>query len=119
MWSSRVKVILSGYSLESLIDTGAAISVMQLATYQTGTLLDVVGATDISIDGLDAPITVIIVRNLQEQLILGCNVLANTLIDLSRGIVRIDGKTWPIMKSRQSDNHVYVILPATGNVRFN
>ena len=23
------------------------------------------------------------------------------------------------MKSRQSDNHVYVILPATGNVRFN
>ena len=31
----RVKVTLSGFSLESLIDTGAAISVMQLATYQT------------------------------------------------------------------------------------
>ena len=32
----------------------------------TGTLLDVTGSTDISIDGLQSPINVIIVRNLQE-----------------------------------------------------
>ena len=113
---------------------------MQLATYQawrsainkpcqwqqapplqsvTGTLLDVVGSTDIYIDGMQSPINVIIVRNLQEQLILGCNVLANTIIDLSRGIVRIQGKTWPIMRPHKRDYRIDVILPATGNTRFN
>ena len=72
---------------------------------------DVYGSMRTSID-------VTIARNLCEQLILGCDVLSNTMINLAKGIVTIEGKMWPI--TCKQDNHTQsgIILPATGHAMF-
>ena len=122
----------------SLIDTGASLSVMQLKTAQklasslhrsqllqpagplqsvTGYSLDVVGSTQISIDGVDKPVDVTVVRGLTGELILGCDVLNDSMIDLTRGIITLHGKSWPIM--RRLSHQVDMILPGTGDPVFN
>ena len=89
----------------TLIDSGASLSVIQLSTNKawaaamnksvqltpasplqsvTGELLDVVGSASICIDGMKAPITVTVVRNLCEQLILGCDVLSSAIYNRPR-----------------------------------
>ena len=58
----------------------------------TGDTLDVVGSTHVSLDGVDRPVNVTVVRGLREELILGCDVLNESTIDLTRGIITLNGK---------------------------
>ena len=60
------------------------------------------------------------VRNLHEELILGCDVLADSIINLKRGLLTIQGKTWPLSRSRSFAMGVFgSVLPTTGNEVFN
>ena len=130
---------MSGVSILALIDTGAAICVMQLDTFQklasalhrslllqpagplqsvTGDSLYVVGSTQVSLDGVDRPVNVTVVRGLREELILGCDVLNESTIDLTRGIITLNGKEWPIMRRSRYNKQVSIILPGTGSPVF-
>ena len=92
--------------MTGLIDTGASCSVLRLATFErishvvhrpnllqpaqdlqsvTGERLQVIGATEIKVGGLSLPVTVRVVRALHEELILGCDVLADSIVDLEKG----------------------------------
>ena len=50
--------------------------------------LDVVGSTQVSFDGVGRPVNVTVVRGLREELILGCDVLNESTIDLTRASLR-------------------------------
>ena len=85
----------------------------------TGDKLIVVGATDIHIDGLAHPVTVRVVSNLKEDLILGCDVLADSIINLKQGLLTMKGKTWPLLRSRPFGMGVSgSVLPTAGNTVF-
>ena len=78
----HIKITISGYVVQTLVDSGACLSVMQLSTFNawasamnksvqltpaaplqsvTGELLDVMGSAAIQIDGMSTPITVTVV----------------------------------------------------------
>ena len=59
----------------------------------TGDSLDVVGSTQVSLDGVDRPVNVTVVRGLCDELILGCDVLNESTIDFTRGIITLNGKS--------------------------
>ena len=84
----------------------------------TGDSLDVVGSTQVSLDGVDRPVNVTVVRGLREELILGCDVLNESTIDLTRGIITLNGKSWPIMHRSHYSRQVSSILPGSGSQVF-
>ena len=136
----QIRVTLSGFNVIALVDTGASICVMQLNTFQklasslhrsiimreaaplqsvTGDSLDVVGSTQITLDGFDEPVIVTVVRGLREELILGCDVLNNSQIDLKRGVITMHGKCWPILRTSRYNRQVNIIVPVSGSSVFN
>ena len=126
--------------MDSLLDTGASVSVIQydLFTRLSATLhrtlllrpaaplqgvagekLHVLGSTEIKVDGLSKPVTVRVIKGLNEQLIFGCDLLNDSVIDLVRGFVQIEGKQWPIKRHSPLYTTVCTILPDTGNIELN
>ena len=132
---------MGGFNVTALVVYGACVSILQHDVFNrltrtrhrssvlrsspdlqsvTGDKLLVVGATDINIDGLTKPIAVRIVRNLNDDLILGCDVLADSVINLKRGLLTIQGKTWPLLRSCSFGMGVFgSVPPTTGNEMFN
>ena len=45
---------------------------------------------------MEMPVTVRVVRKLKDELIVGCDVLADNVIHLGPGLLTMKGKTWPL-----------------------
>ena len=85
----------------------------------SGESLNVLGTTEINVDGLSKPVTVRVIKGLTEQLIFGCDLLNGTIIDLVQGFVQIEGKQWLIRRYNPPHEIVCTILPDTGNKELN
>ena len=85
----------------------------------SGERLNILGSTEIKVNGLGKPVTVRVIKGLTEQLIFGCDLLNGTIIDLVRGFVQIEGKQWPIRRHSPPHKKVCTILPDTGNRKIN
>ena len=113
----RINLTLSGVLVKALVDTGATCFLLQRNVYQTiarashrslfvqpapnlqgvnGQVVTVVGETELRIDHVRKPVKFRIVDDLNQDMILGCDVLAGAQIDLSRRLLTMHGHRWPL-----------------------
>ena len=64
-----------------------------------GQVVTVIGETEIRIDHVRQPVKVRIVDDLNQNMILGCDVLAGAQIDMSRRILAMHGHSWSLFSN--------------------
>jgi predicted aspartyl protease len=137
-----IKLSLNGRPVTALVDTGASCTLLRRRTYldiiqrnhrpsllTPGTplqavnsgYLDVVGNTEIHVEGISTPLTMTVVDNLPHEMILGDTSLrlGKGIIDLSQNEIKWFGRVWPLnAQNCMSVASLGQILPATGDKDF-
>ena len=84
-----------------------------------GQVVTVIGETEIRIDHVRQPVKVRIVDDLNQNMILGCDVLAGAQIDMSRRILTMHGHSWSLFSNDIGIAGLGSVLPVTGSPPFN
>ena len=124
------------------MDTGASCSLLRRDTFETiiskthrsrilepttplrgvnGTLLNVIGKTEIQISNTLPPLEVVIADNLPHAMILGDTSLrkGRGVIDLYKNVLHWHGKTWPLQRHQINGySSIGPVAPATGQDIF-
>ena len=136
----RINLTLSGVLVKALVDTGATCSLLQRNVYQTiarashrslfvqpapnlqgvnGHVVTVIGETELRIDHVRKPVKFRIVDDLNQDMILGCDILDGAQIDMSRRVLTMHGHRWPLYSNDVGLAGLGSVLPVTGSPKFN